>query len=193
MTDDLDLDARLRALFADGDFDVPAPAGTDSRILAGARRAQRRGTTLRAVTAAVAVAAVGGGVATLAGGLGDANRTRPARTPAYCPMFAYWNGPDGRAHLYTMYPSPGGTVVDRTTIPSPGTGSTGATSDPTASGDPNVDTTIIVPHLTPSPTGSPLPTDRPMPTTSPGCAWPEGGTWFYAPATPAPWESATAP
>jgi hypothetical protein len=75
---DLDLDARLRTLFADGDFDVAAPAGTDVRVLAGARRAQRRARTVRAVSAVAVVSAAAAAAAT-AGGHGDGTEVLPTR------------------------------------------------------------------------------------------------------------------
>jgi hypothetical protein len=78
--DDLDLDARLRSLFGDGDFDVAAPAGTDARVLAGARRARRRTTAVRAVSVVAAVSAAAAAAAAAAGSQGDRTNVLPARS-----------------------------------------------------------------------------------------------------------------
>jgi hypothetical protein len=79
-----DLDARLRALFGDADLGVSTPAGTDARILAGARRARRRATTVRSVSAVAAAAAAGGTVAAMVHAQDGSTRVIPARSPSPC-------------------------------------------------------------------------------------------------------------
>ncbi len=81
-----DLDARLRALFADSRLDVTPGARAEERIVAGARRLRRRravltggGTTLAVVAVAVAVMVTG----SRAGGKGD--EIRVAISPAEPP------------------------------------------------------------------------------------------------------------
>ena len=63
MRPDDELDRELRRLFSDERLDVPARAGAESEILAGARRVRRRRTTLTAAGGALTVALlVGAGI-----------------------------------------------------------------------------------------------------------------------------------
>jgi hypothetical protein len=141
MTDD-DLDARLRALFADdAALDVAVPPGTDSRVLAATRRARRRTTSVRAVGAVAAVAA-GGVVAVAAAGGGDGTSVQPAkRLPGGCQEYwspptpspgetgepfdaPTWTGPDEPPE-YEVDPFPGGTWPGMTSTPEPQRGPRG--------------------------------------------------------------------
>ena len=173
-----DLDARLRALFGDADLDVSTPAGTDARILAGARRARRRATTVRTASAVAVVAAAGAAVASGAGGDGSSQVVAASPTPLYCPEYGYYAGEDGVAHLFTLYPTPFGASQDPgppqipvVTLPPTTTGS--ATDFPTGA---------------PSVTPSVMPTDRPAPPDPPGCVEPTS-PFRLSPRTPAPWDS----
>jgi hypothetical protein len=148
--DELDLDARLRTLFGEADFDVAAPAGTDARVLAGARRARRRTTTVRAVSVVAAVSAAAAAAAA-AGGQGDNTNLLPSRSQD--PHCQEWWVP------YT--PSPGEEPRDFnyptwTADPEP----LGPQLDPGATSPPNV---------TPTPSESLGFTPRPM-------RGPHGGT-----------------
>ena len=182
---DRDLDARLRALFADGDFGVAAPAGTDARVLAGARRARRRATTVRSVSAVAAVSAAGAAFAAGAGGHGQSQVVAASTTPFYCPDYGYYEGDDGVAHLFTMYPTPfagpgddpGPPHIPVVTLPP----TSSATEDPTGE-----------PTGAPSATASLMPTDRPPPPPPPNCVKPTGAFRLEAP-TPAPWDSVVPP